>query len=169
MSQNRQQFATNPTLSERERLLHFGDWNAPLPPDSGIYAAALELAKPVASGTLPLPHALAAILAVTLQQERDGTLGDRDINDVLQLKQQLFHDRLLTLQIIREQVIATIKRTIAPLVAIRAKSGRILSEAHGCNGEAGFPLTEDEVTEVVRVAMYWAMKPARKGDNRYGR
>jgi len=64
---------------------------------------------------------------------------------------------------VRETATQNIKRLVAPMIAIRKPSGAVFAEAHGFNGKSGFPLTEEEVTDVVKREMYFALPPAPGG------
>lgn len=54
-----------------------------------------------------------------------------------------------------------IKRLVAPLIAARHRRNAVLAEAHGVNGSDGFPLTEDEVTGIVRREIWFSLPPAQ--------
>jgi hypothetical protein len=62
----------------------------------------------------------------------------------------------------RDHATWRIKQAIAPMLAAHRRSNAVLAEAHGVNGAAGFPLTEEEVTDVVRREMFFALPAAPK-------
>ena len=125
------------------------------------YALAAELAQPVARGYLPPTEALAAMLAGTVRAERIGELAPYKAADVFRLQRHLFFQRLERLEVARDLATHRIKRLIAPMIAVRKRSNAILAEAHGVNGAASFPLTEDEVTEVVVGEMNQSLRRLR--------
>jgi hypothetical protein len=133
-----------------------------------IYSTARELARPVARGDLPLTQALAGLVVETLQQERSGALGTLRAPDVMGMKRFLLNQEVDRLQIARDLAAWQIKRLITPMLAAHRPSREVLAEAHGLNGGADFPLTEAEVTDVVRCEMFYAMPPAPR-ERRYGR
>lgn len=114
---------------------------------------ARQLAAPVARGMLPLGHADAALIASSFQAERQGAPGHPIENARLAL--HILRQHLKATETRQYLVVAQIKRTVAPLMAAREPSNRLLSESHTINGEAGFPLTEAQVTSVVTEAVFW--------------
>lgn len=126
-----------------------------------LYAMPRELADPVARGSMPLTHAYAAMLASTVAAERCGQLTPYQAPDVFRLQKHLLGQHLDRAETKRAVTEGRIVRVIKPMIAVRRPSNAVLAEAHGVNGAAGFPLTEDEVTDIVRTAVYWAL-PARR-------
>lgn len=64
----------------------------------------------------------------------------------------------------RERTRFAVRRALAPLLAERAPSARLLLVARAVNGEAGDPLTEREVLEEVRREVFWAARRAAGAD-----
>jgi hypothetical protein len=133
-----------------------------------LYGIAREMGRPVARGEIPLAHADAALIVDTLQQERSGALDGLKAPDVVRLKRHLLRQEVDRHRIARELAEHRIKRLVWPMIAAHKPSNTILAEAHGHNGEAGFPLTEDEVHAVVRTEMYFALPPAPGGRRHAG-
>lgn len=127
-----------------------------------IYGLARELGRPVARGEMPLAHAHAALIVDTLRQERAGELeGSGNASDAFRFKRFLLQGEVERLEVARDLATHRIKRLIAPMIAVRKRSNAILAEAHGVNGAASFPLTEDEVTEVVVGEMNQSLRRLR--------
>jgi hypothetical protein len=125
-----------------------------------IYGIAREMGRPVARGEIPLVQAHAALIVDTLAQERSGELGEFRAHDVVRLKRHLLGLEVHRHQVARALTEHRIKRFIKPMIAARKPPNAILSEAHGINGAAGFPLAEDEVTDIVKERIYWALPEA---------
>jgi hypothetical protein len=119
-----------------------------------IYGIAREMARPVARGDLPLVQADAAIICDTLQQERSGALAGLHAPDVVHLKRFLLRGYIERERVRRELAEHRIRRLLAPMIALRKPHNALLAEAHGVNGAAEFPLTEEEVTDLVLEATW---------------
>lgn len=79
--------------------------------------------------------------------------------DVFGASMRLVHyarEEIDALDLLATQVSKDIANLIKPLLVAGAKSNQLLAEAHTVNGDAGFPLTEAAVTDVVRAGVYWA-------------
>lgn len=133
-----------------------------------IYGSAKELARPVARGDLSLTEADAGLIVATLREERRGELEGYKAADVVRLKRHLLRQYLHREEVARELAEHRIKRLVAPMIATRVRSNTVLAEAHGLNGQAGFPLTEDEVTGIVRQEAWFALPPAPGGRRHVG-
>lgn len=116
-----------------------------------VYALARELADPVARGTLPHTHALAALLAGTVQAEREGRLAPYKAADVYRLQKHLFGLELERRQRRRDIAAMNVRRRVWPLMKLGRPRNVLLAEAHDVNGAAKFPLDEPEVTEIVEL------------------
>jgi hypothetical protein len=123
-----------------------------------LYGLAREMARPVARGEIPLAHADAALWVDTLQQERDGALGPLYAGDVARFKRWLLRQEVERCQVVRDLAAHRIRRRVKAMVALRKRSNAVLSEAHGVNGEAGFPLSEDEVSDIADTEMNYASR-----------
>lgn len=58
----------------------------------------------------------------------------------------------------RDLAAHAIARVMQPLLASLRPSRMLLAEAHNINGARGFPLTEEEVTDLARTEVYWFLK-----------
>jgi hypothetical protein len=63
----------------------------------------------------------------------------------------------------REDIVFAIKRLLKPMIATRAPWNNLMAQAHDLNGARNFPLTEAEVTEIVRIEVYFAIPPPPRG------
>jgi hypothetical protein len=133
-----------------------------------IYGIAREMGRPVARGEIPLVQADAAIICDTLAQERAGALDGLKAPDVVRLKRFLLRQEVHRQEVARELAAYRIERLVKPMIAAHRPRHALLAEAHGVNGAAGFPLSEDEVTEIVRTEVYWALPPAPGGRRHVG-
>jgi hypothetical protein len=115
-----------------------------------------RLAILVARGTYPAAEAQRE-LAATLAWHAERA-GIRSVSC-----RALAADMLEEQAGIRDHAAWRIKQVIAPMLAAHRRSNAVLAEAHGVNGAAGFPLTEEEVTDVVRREMFFALPAAPRG------
>jgi hypothetical protein len=123
-----------------------------------LYGLAREMGRPVARGEIPLAHADAALIVDTIQQERAGSLGTLLAPDVVRLKRFLLRQEVERQQVARDIAAHRISRLVKSMVALRKRSNAVLAEAHGINGEAGFPLAEDEVNDIADTEMNYAAR-----------
>ncbi len=128
-----------------------------LAPSARLYAMAKELARPVVTGQLPAAHANAALWTATLTAERRGELPC-PAEDVVTLQRHLLWQEIKRQRAWQDVAGARIKRTLRPMIAARKRSNVLLAEAHGINGEAGFPLSEEQVTDIVRTEVWFALQ-----------
>jgi len=133
-----------------------------------LYGLARELGRPVVRGQIRLAHADAALIVETLQQERAGQLQGRHAADEVSYKRWVLRQEVERQSFDRTRTIVAIERQIKPMIAARRPHNSVLAEAHGVNGADGFPLDEDEVTNVVRTAIFWALPPAPWGRRHAG-
>lgn len=124
------------------------------------YPLAAELARPVARGHLTRTEADAALLAATLKAKRDGMTYD--VRDVYRGLRHILSLHLEAEQRRRDLAAHRIRRRLKPLIAQRNPPNVLLAEAHDVNGAAGFPLAEDDVTQLTYTEMYWAMPEGRR-------
>jgi|SRR5215469_7318195 len=132
-------------------------------PHRNIYRLAKELGRPVARGELPHTQALAALLNDTLRQERAGTLGALAARDVMAHKRFVLEGEVHRLSAAREMAEYRITRLVRPMMALRKPRNEILAEAHGYNGGAGFPLAENEVSDIVLTLVHQSQRMRRYG------
>ena len=109
---------------------------------------------------LPLEHAFAACIAATVAAERRGEIGDYKASDIIAHQRWLvgmWAERETTRRDVAEH---RIKRALRPMIAVHKPWGTLMSEAHGINGEAQYPLTEDEVSDMVRIEVWFSLPAA---------
>jgi hypothetical protein len=129
--------------------------NATQQPDRLVYGLARELARPVARGWLTRSEADVALINCALRR-----CGKSDAIGVARLAQHSLRQWLRPEEDRRLLARHRIDRTLHPMIARRTPSNHLLAEAHGVNGEMGFPLTEAETTAAVEDQVYWALEPA---------
>jgi hypothetical protein len=115
------------------------------------YKLAASLARPVARGYLSQDDAEDSLL-VTALRSRSG----HDPLDVYRIARHILAQKLADMHARRELAAHHIKRLLEPMIALHKPSRALLAEAHGVNGEEGFPLGEDEVTELATLEMHRA-------------
>jgi hypothetical protein len=119
-------------------------------------------------GNMPIPQALAAIKATAYRLEREGTLGlgpDGTVDDAIRFARHALTQAYREAHTRREIARYRIARNARRMIEGNAPTAAVWAEAHNINGEAGFPLTEDEVKQEV-VAEAAAVVRARKWEAR---
>lgn len=129
----------------------------PMPSGERLYGFAASLARPVARGHLPLGHADASLITHTLRAERDGTLGPYQAAHVVKGLLHTLRLRLEAERVQRDLAAHRIRRLLRPLIALHKPWATLMAEAHGDNGEAGFPLAEAEVSDIVATEVFFAL------------
>lgn len=129
------------------------------------FALAKELAEPVAHGWLTESHAEGLLWTAVAGSRFDGTLH-HDPHDVVKIALFVMHCHVDNAVARREEAAGRVRRRVRPLISTRARSSAIRAEAHDVNGEAGFPLSEDETDEIVKNEMFWAMQRDRQHGTR---
>jgi hypothetical protein len=86
---------------------------------------------------------------------RTGEIN-HDPVDVYRIARDILTQKLAAMHARRELAAHHIKRMLEPMIALHKPSRALLAEAHGVNGEEGFPLGEDEVTELATLEMHRA-------------
>jgi hypothetical protein len=124
------------------------------------YKLAASLARPVTRGYLSQDDAEDSLL-VTALRSRSG----HDPLDVYRIARHILTLRLADMHARRELAAHHIKRLLEPMIGSRKPSRALLAEAHGVNGQEGFPLSEDEVRDVVRDEVWWSLP---SGGRRHG-
>ena len=124
---------------------------------------ARELARPVARGYLTHTEADVALIVRAC-----GYPGNYDPVDTARLALHLLRQHLRAEENRRALALCRIANTLRPMIARRAPKNQLLAEAHGVNGEMGFPLTEAEVTAAVVEQVWWALPSAPRGRRRVG-
>lgn len=120
------------------------------------YTLAASLARPVARGYLTRNQADGCLLATALRGCRTGQIH-HDPVDVFRIARHILTLKLADMHARRELAAHHIKRLIEPMIGARKPSRALLAESHGVNGEEGFPLTEDEVCDIVRDEVWWSL------------
>ena len=138
---------------------------APMPAGNRLHRIAASLARPVARGWLSPDTARGSLAAFTARAHRGGKLGPYQPDDVYDTLCHTLDSRLAAEENRRDLARHRIRRTLEPMIAARQPWGALMAEAHGVNGTAGFPLTEDEVSDIVRDNVWWSL-PA--GGRRHG-
>jgi hypothetical protein len=118
----------------------------------------VSLARPVAAGLLPIGHADATLIGAAVRAARTGTIKT-DAFDYANVLQHILRLNVHEITVRRTLATAAIRRSIAPLIALKSAARRLLAEAHNCNADFGFPLRERDVTEVVGIEVYAALHP----------
>jgi hypothetical protein len=126
------------------------------------YKLAASLARPVARGWLSQDDAEDSLLIGAMRAP-----GGYDPADVYRIARHILTLRLADMHARRDLAGHHIKRLLAPMIGARKPSRALLAEAHGINGEEDFPLTEDEVCDIVRTEVWWALQTSR-GGRRHG-
>ena len=127
-----------------------------------LYGLARSLARPVARGWLSLGEADSALITTTLAEERSGALEGRKASDTVAFKRWLLRQELANQEAVRARATGGIRRIIRPMLETRQPPNAVLAEAHGHNGQSGFPLTEAEVSDIVRAERYWTQQRERR-------
>ena len=130
---------------------------------AALWAMAKSLARPVARGDLPLGQAHAALIVATLREHRAGTLGPYKVADIYSGLRHVLQLHLDKEDIRRELASYRAARVIAPMIAQHKPWGELMSEAHGVNGAADFPLSEPEVNDLVHTEVFYSLPPAPRG------
>ena len=128
-------------------------------PQARLHALAQQLARPVARGWISLTEAHVALLVAAARTD----LGDLQFPDFVRGTQYSLQLTLERENARRDLCAHRIRRTVAPMIAARKPRNVLLAEAHGINGEAGFPLIEEEVNDLVKTEVWHALPPAPRG------
>jgi hypothetical protein len=139
-----------------------------MPAGEHLHNMAASFARPVARGWMSLVQADAGLIAATVRAKRESRLGPREPADVVDGLRHTLRMMLEGERYRRGMTEHRICRVLKPLIGIRKSWGRLMSEAHGVNGQDGFPLTEEEVNDVVRTEVWFALPPAPRGGRRHG-
>jgi hypothetical protein len=132
-----------------------------------LYALAKSFARPVARGWLSLSQADDYLEHDAICAWRDGVLGPYDPDHIAAGLRHILRLRLKDERLRRELAEYHIRRLLYPMIAQRKPWGSLMAEAHGHNGAVGFPLTEPEVGDIVRAAVYYALPAAPRGGARH--
>ena len=128
------------------------------------YPLAASLARPVARGYLTRDDADACLLAATLRARRLG--WPYDPVGTYGVARHVLGLRLAAEEQRRDGAASRIRRLLKPMIGMRKMPSALLAEAHGVNGNNDFPLTEEEVTDIVRTEVWWSLPV---GGRRHGR
>jgi hypothetical protein len=128
-------------------------------PARHLLILAKEMARPVARGLLPLPHADATLLAFAIKASREGRLEFEPVQfariccHILRLWRRNHAAS-------RDTAAGRIRRSVDRLIEIREPSSVIRQAAHDLNSNA--VLRNYEVERLIKIAMIQAME-----DNSY--
>ena len=103
-------------------------------------------------GRLHPSQAIGAIAATAYRLDRTGKLDlgpDGSVEDAIRMARHLLRQSFQASQRNREAVRYRVSRVARRMLESNATVQSIWAEAHNVNGEAGFPLTEDEVKQEV--------------------
>jgi hypothetical protein len=128
---------------------------------------AASLARPVARGWMSLGDAHASLIAEAVKAERTGDLGGLTAPNMVKGLQHILSLHLEALERRRDLAAYRIRQRLRPLIASRRPSNVLFAEAHDVNGADDFPLAEEEVTDMVRREMYFALPVAPSGGRRH--
>lgn len=117
------------------------------------YPLAASLARPVARGWLSQDDAEDSILIAALR-DRSG----HDPLDVYRIGRHILSQRLAAEHARRDLAGHHIRRKLWEMIEQRQRARALLAEAHGVNGDEGFPLTEDEVSDIAITEMQRAAR-----------
>ena len=131
----------------------------PDPDHDRVHGLAANLAKPVVRGWMRGSHAYAAVALQALKLPDGEQLLPSAWNTLR--NHVAWHIRN------REETAQRIQIALRPLIAGRARRNVLLAEAHGINGSAGFPFSEEEIRPIVVAEVWWALPTAPR--HRYGR
>jgi hypothetical protein len=120
------------------------------------YTLAANLARPVARGYLTRNQADGCLLATAMRGARTGQIN-HDPVDVYRIARDILTQKLADMHARRELAAHHIRRLLEPMIGSRKPSRALLAESHGVNGEEGFPLTEEEVRDIVRDEVWWSL------------
>jgi hypothetical protein len=95
-------------------------------------------------------------MAVALRGARTGQIH-HDPVDVYRIASHILTLKLADMHARRELAAHHIKRLLEPMIGRRKPWRSLMAESHGVNGEEGFPLTEEEVGEIVREEVWWSL------------
>lgn len=129
------------------------------PQEAEAHALAKSFAKPIARGYLRGREAYAALALAADKIPGASPEFLRGLWNTVKLNYRA--ERQL-----RELTEMRIARVLKPMIAQRQPSNALRAVAHEINGQAGFPLTEDEVDEVTATEIWFALPPVPAGRHR---
>jgi hypothetical protein len=138
--------------------VHISNWRGiNSGPDRNFFALAQSLGRPVAHGWLSPFRAEGAIAAVAARTFRGEELADalRIANHILQLNADDCGARMDTTS-------RAISYAMRPLIEMKVPKNRLLAQAHDVNADASRPLTEPEVDEVVKTAVWRSLQRGKR-------
>jgi hypothetical protein len=142
---------------------------APMPASDRLYGLGKALARPVARGWLTLSQADCFIEHDAICAWRDGALGPYDPDHVAAGLRHILRLKLRDERVRRALATHRIKQLLRPMIALHKRWGELMAESHGYNGENGFPLTENEVSDIVETEVWFALPHKPRGMSRYAR
>lgn len=122
------------------------------PDHDRVHALAASLARPIVRGMITESEAYATVGVEALK------LPDGEV--LLPEAWQTLRNWVAWHNHNREEAVERIHVALRPLIARRAMRNVLLAEAHGVNGSAGFPLSEEEIRPIVVAEVWHALPPA---------
>jgi hypothetical protein len=133
----------------------------PLPGWSAVTAAIAaltqSLARPIVRGMLPYRQAQDAVAMAILNEQ-----SIPDAAEALPIWLHVLRQNIHNAEVRRDMARGAIKNALRPLIPLRTPWRRLMAEAHDINGDADFPLSEDEVADVVKTEIYFALPVERR-------
>jgi hypothetical protein len=119
------------------------------------------LGRLVAQGRDDFAAALATLKEAAAKRYPEMAADGRDMRMAHAL-----HDAVQRWELTRGRAKFAIRRALAPMLAERAASARLLAAARAVNAEAGAPLTDLDVLGEVRREVFWAARRQRGAGGR---
>lgn len=130
-----------------------------------IAALTQSLAPPVARGMLSSEGARAAIAMAVIRAAKAGD----DISGQVGIWLHVLEINVCAISARHNLIAHQIRRTIKPMIIAHHPWRSLMAMAHDLNGEAGFPLPEAEVSEIVRIEVWFSLPPAPTGRSAHAR
>lgn len=121
----------------------------PDPDHDHVHALAISMASPIIRGYLSGSEAYAALAVAALKLDNGQAVLDAAWQT---LANHVAHQRNT-----KDRVARWISERLSPFIDEHRPRNALLSEAHDVNGAAGFPLTEDEVTDCATQAAWLSL------------
>ena len=122
---------------------------------TAIASLTQSLARPIVRGLLPYECAAEAI-ALAIYREPAVT----DVAGALPVWLHILDLNIHNAEVGRDAARSMVKRAMRGLIPLHTPWPKLMAEAHDINGAAGFPLSEAEVSDVVKLEVYYALPPA---------
>jgi hypothetical protein len=121
-----------------------------------LRSAAAQIAFAIERGLLDPDDAVDGLVADALGRwRREGYDPDGDPARDLRIAWHAISQHRRLMRTWRTLAEGEVRRVVRRMAMVRRPANAILAEAHGVNGERGFPLTEREVDEVAYLTARW--------------